>query len=282
MNKPTNPKQTDERPATDRSGYHASNAGGSCIGAEKAAANAIVLKLADKRHTGNGDGPGRNGSMETQQATRDGRFYLPSGFTRHCDQCGAAYVAKRDTSRFCSSVCRVAAHRARHEAGEGQARAAVAVAWLVAIIGLAWFLSPLVSDLAAMRPRLTGAAELGQTAVNQAAPARLIVATPTLAPAAIWPTDQPATAVPAITVTFTDSTGCQNCGTVVPAPWQVTPADPSPSGAELLRIEAAGRVWELTPARLVDCINAQQNGQPTGPTCPPNAATYAGMLGQGR
>ena len=64
----------------------------------------------------------------------------------------------------------------------------------------------------------------------------------------------------------------------------VNQAAPSPSGAgaELLRIEAAGRVWELTPARLVDCINAQQNDQPTGPTCPPNAATYAGMLGQGR
>lgn len=284
MNQQTN-KQTDERPATDPSGYRASNAGGSCIGAEEAAANATVLRLADKPPTGNGGGPGRNGSIETQQATRDGRFYLPAGFTRHCDQCGAAYVAKRDTSRFCSSVCRVAAHRARHEAGEGRAGAAVAVAWLVAIIGLAWFLAPLVSDLASMRPRLAqGAAELGQTAVNQVvpiAPARLVVATPTLAPAAMA-TDQAATAVPDIAVTFTDSTGCQDCGTVVAAPWQVTPADPSPSGAELLRIEAAGRVWELTPARLVDCINAQQNGQPTGPTCPPNAATYAGMLGQGR
>ena len=287
MNKPTNPKQmANERPATAQSGYLASDAAASCIGADVAAASGIVLKRADKPPTVNGDGPGRNGSMETQQTHR---FYLPDGFTRHCDQCGVAYVAKRDTSRFCSSVCRVAAHRARHEAeaGKGQAGTAVAVAWLVAIIGLAWFLAPLVSDLAAMRPRLTGAAELGHTAVNQAAPiapARLVVATPTLAPAAM-PTDQAAAAVPDIAVTFTDSTGCQDCGTVVPAPWQMAPtaaASPSGAGAGLLRIEAAGRVWELTPARLVDCINAQQNDQPTGPTCPPNAATYAGMLGQGR
>ena len=283
MNQQTN-KPTNERAATAQSGYHASNAAASCIGADVAAASAIAAKRADKRHTENGDGPGRNGSIETQQTDRDGRFYLPSGFTRHCDQCDAAYVAKRDTSRYCCGACRVAAHRARHEAGKGQARAAVAVAWLAVIIGLAWFLAPLVSDLAAMRPRL---AQGAAAAVNQAAPiapAAVIVATPTLAPAAM-PTDQAAAAVPDIAVTFTDSTGCQDCGTVVPAPWQMAPtAAPSPSGAgaELLRIEAAGRVWELTPARLVDCINAQQNGQPTGPTCPPNAAKWAGMLGQGR
>lgn len=171
MNKPTN-----ERAATAQSGYHAGNAGGSCIGADVAAASAIAAKHADKRHTENGDGPGRNGSIETQQTHRDGRFYLPSGFTRHCDQCDAAYVAKRDTSRYCCGACRVAAHRARHEAeaGKGQARAAVAVAWLVAIIGLAWFLAPLASDLAAMRPRLQGAA----AAVNQAAPIAPAIPTP--------------------------------------------------------------------------------------------------------
>ena len=281
MNQQTN-KPTNERPATAQSGYLASDAAASCIGADVAAASAIAAKRADKRHTENGDGPGRNGSIETQQTDRDGRFYLPSGFTRHCDQCGAAYVAKRDTSRYCCGACRVAAHRARHEAGKGQARAAVAVAWLAVIIFAAWFLAPLVSDLAAMRPRL---AQGAAAAVNQAAPiapAAVIVATPTLAPAAM-PTDQAAAAVPDIAVTFTDSTGCQDCGTVIPAPWQVTPATPSPiTGAGLLRIEEAGRVWELTPARLVDCINAQQNGQPTGPTCPPNAAKWAGMLGQGR
>ena len=277
MNQQTN-KPTNERAATAQSGYHAGNAGGSCIVAEKAAVKNTVVNRVDKPPTENGANSARNGSMETQQTHR---FYLPDGFTRHCDQCRAAYVAKRDTSRYCCGACRVAAHRARHEAGKGQARAAVAVAWLAVIIGLAWFLAPLVSDLAAMRPRLAQ----GAAAVNQAAPiapAAVIVATPTLAPAAM-PTDQAAAAVPDIAVTFTDSTGCQDCGTVIPAPWQVTPATPSPiTGAGLLRIEEAGRVWELTPARLVDCINAQQNGQPTGPTCPPNAAKWAGMLGQGR
>ena len=278
MNQQTN-KPTNERAATAQSGYHAGNAGGSCIVAEKAAVKNTVVNRVDKPPTENGANSARNGSMETQQTHR---FYLPDGFTRHCDQCRAAYVAKRDTSRYCCGACRVAAHRARHEAGKGQARAAVAVAWLAVIIFAAWFLAPLVSDLAAMRPRL---AQGAAAAVNQAAPiapAAVIVATPTLAPAAM-PTDQAAAAVPDIAVTFTDSTGCQDCGTVIPAPWQVTPATPSPiTGADLLRIEAGGRVWELTPARLVDCINAQQNDQPTGPTCPPNAATYAGMLGQGR
>ena len=278
MNQQTN-KPTNERAATAQSGYLASDAAASCIGADVAAASAIAAKRADKRHTENGDGPGRNGSMETQQTDRDGRFYLPSGFTRHCDQCDAAYVAKRDTSRYCCGTCRVAAHRARHEAeaGKGQARAAVAVAWLAVIIFAAWFLAPLVSDLAAMRPRL---AQGAAAAVNQAAP--IAPAIPTPFPKLGEPTPAP-TAVPDIAVTFTDSTGCQDCGTVIPAPWQVTPATPSPStGAGLLRIEEAGRVWELTPARLVDCINAQQNDQPTGPTCPPNAAKWAGMLGQGR
>ena len=280
MNQQTN-KPTNERAATAQSGYHASNAAASCIGADVAAASAIAAKRADKRHTENGDGPGRNGSIETQQTDRDGRFYLPSGFTRHCDQCDAAYVAKRDTSRYCCGACRVAAHRARHEAGKGQARAAVAVAWLAVIIFAAWFLAPLVSDLAAMRPRL---AQGAAAAVNQAAPIApaAVIVTPPPFPKLGEPTPAP-TAVPDIAVTFTDSTGCQDCGTVIPAPWQVTPATQSPStGAGLLRIEEAGRVWELTPARLVDCINAQQNDQPTGPTCPPNAAKWAGMLGQGR
>ena len=249
MNQQTN-KPTNERAATAQSGYHAGNAGGSCIGAEKAAVKNTVVNRVDKPPTENGANSARNGSMETQQTHR---FYLPDGFTRHCDQCRAAYVAKRDTSRYCCGACRVAAHRARHEAGKGQARAAVAVAWLAVIIFAAWFLAPLVSDLAAMRPRL---AQGAAAAVNQAAP--IAPAIPTPFPKLGEPTPAP-TAVPDIAVTFTDSTG-----------------------AGLLRIEEAGRVWELTPARLVDCINAQQNGQPTGPTCPPNAAKWAGMLGQGR
>ena len=100
---------------TPQSVYHAANAAASCIGADVAAASAIAAKRADKRPTENGANSARNGSMETQQTDRDGSFYLPSGFTRHCDKCGAAYVAKRDTSRYCCGACRVAAHRARHE-----------------------------------------------------------------------------------------------------------------------------------------------------------------------
>ena len=114
MNQQTN-KPTNERAATAQSGYHAGNAGGSCIGAEKAAVKNTVVNRVDKPPTENGANSARNGSMETQQTDRDGSFYLPSGFTRHCDQCGAAYVAKRDTSRYCCGACRVAAHRARHE-----------------------------------------------------------------------------------------------------------------------------------------------------------------------
>lgn len=306
MNKPTNPTRLQaiaKQMADERQTAHAAqgspNSGqintasiavSECHPAGTAV-NASAAMPAETRHTSNGNEKRQMGDA-SQWVTSPGEkrpFVFPVLELALCEHCGALMPVKRNTGpkrkRFCSTACRVAAHRARQEAGEGQARAAVAVAWLVAIIFAAWFLSPLVSDLAAMRPRLAqGAAELGQTAVNQAAPiapARLVVVTPTLAPAAMA-TDQAATAVPDIAVTFTDSTGCQDCGTVVAAPWQVTPADPSPSGAELLRIEAAGRVWELTPARLVDCINAQQNGQPTGPTCPPNAATYAGMLGQGR
>ncbi len=310
MNKPTNPtrlqaiakQMADERQITNAAQSSPNNgltntasiAANECH-PDGTAGNASAAMPAERRPTNNGNGKQPMGDVSQWVTSPSGKraAVFPVLELALCENCGALMPVKRNTGpkrkRFCSTACRVAAHRARHEAeaGEGRAGAAVAVAWLVAIIFAAWFLAPLVSDLAAMRPRLTGAAELGHTAVNQAAPiapARLVVATPTLAPAAIWPTDQAAAAVPDIAVTFTDSTGCQDCGTVVPAPWQMAPtAAASPTaGAGLLKIEAAGRVWELTPARLVDCINAQQNDQPTGPTCPPNAAKWAGMLGQGR
>ncbi len=303
MNKPTNPtrlqviakQMADERQTTNAAQGSPNNgqintasiAASECH-PDGTAVNASAAMPAGTRHTSN-ENEKRPMGDASQWVTSPGEkrpFVFPVLELALCEHCGALMPVKRNTGpkrkRFCSTACRVAAHRARHEAGKGQARAAVAVAWLAVIIFAAWFLAPLVSDLAAMRPRL---AQGAAAAVNQAAPiapAAVIVATPTLAPAAM-PTDQAAAAVPDIAVTFTDSTGCQDCGTVIPAPWQVTPATPSPStGAGLLRIEEAGRVWELTPARLVDCINAQQNDQPTGPTCPPNAATYAGMLGQGR
>lgn len=156
---------------------------------------------------------------------------------------------------------------------------------VLAIIGLAailWVLRPFIT------PLLGGMLQPGQTAVS---PSGVIIVTPTLAPnapaagqggqTAVSPASL-ATAVPDIAVTFTDSDGCQNCGTVVPAPWQVAPAATSPAGAGLLRIEAGGRVWDVTAVQLVDCINAQENGLRTGPACPPNAKQYAGLLGQGR
>lgn len=98
--------------------YHVSNAGGSCIGADVAAAKSFAAKHAAKLPTGNGGGKNKRNktgalrSIETQHDTHNGRFYIPTGFTRLCDSCGREYVAKRDTSRFCSSRCRVAAHRA--------------------------------------------------------------------------------------------------------------------------------------------------------------------------
>ena len=152
---------------------------------------------------------------------------------------------------------------------------------ILSIIGLAailWVLRPFIA------PIIGSLLQPGQTAVSPA----VIIVTPTLAPnapaagqggqTAVSPASL-ATAVPNIAVTFNDSTGCQNCG-----PWEVAPAATSPTstGAGLLRIEAAGRVWEVTAVQLVDCINAQENGLRTGPTCPPNAKQHAGLLGQGR
>lgn len=156
--------------------YPASNAAASCIGADGAAEKSIVVNRVDKPPTGNGGGQPRNGSMETQQATRNGRFYLPSGFTRNCDHCKQPYTAKRDTSRFCSSVCRVNSHRARHEAGGGRVMTFI---WLAVVVAVAWFLWPLANDLAAVRPRLP------QAAVNQAGQG--VTLQPTQTPATFAP-----------------------------------------------------------------------------------------------
>jgi hypothetical protein len=94
---------------TDPSAYHANNAESSCIEGEKAAGKNIAAKHADKLPTGNEESKkqGRNGSIETQH------FYIKAGFSRNCDHCGNEYIAKRNTSKFCSRRCRVNAHRAR-------------------------------------------------------------------------------------------------------------------------------------------------------------------------
>jgi hypothetical protein len=103
------------------------------------------------------------------------------------------------------------------------------------------------------------------------------IATPTLAQFAPV---QPATVATAVPVFG----GVVEPAPVIVAATAVPPrADVAAAAAVgMLRIEAAGKAYELTGERLVDCINAQENGQRTGPTCPPNAKQYAGMLGQGR
>ena len=73
----------------------------------------IATKRADKQPTENGEKKPRYGDMVTQHANDNGRYYIPSGFTRNCNHCGQEYTAKRDTSKFCTRRCRVAAHRAR-------------------------------------------------------------------------------------------------------------------------------------------------------------------------
>jgi hypothetical protein len=112
---------------------------------------------------------------------------------------------------------------------------------VLAIIGLAailWVLRPFIT------PLLGGMLQPGQTAVS---PSGVIIVTPTLAPnapaagqggqTAVSPASL-ATAVPDIAVTFTDSDGCQNCGTVVPAPWQVAPAALAKKSAGRSRLHA--------------------------------------------
>lgn len=49
----------------------------------------------------------------------------------------------------------------------------------------------------------------------------------------------------------------------------------------LLHIEANGRIYELAPDRLADCIEAQQQGRRVGPQCPANPSQYGALLGQG-
>ncbi len=141
--------------------------------------------------------------------------------------------------------------------------------YAVVLVALAWFLAPLVSDLAAMRPRLTGS-----TAVNQVTvPGAVVpVAAPVLLPTPTLAATATAVAPGGLVVTFSDSVALPSA---VASPT-------SSSGVGLLLIEAGGRAWQVTAVQLVDCINAQENGLRTGPTCPPNAKQYVGMLGQGR
>ena len=109
------------QPATsDRTGYLASSAAGPCIKDAKAAVKNTAARPAGRQHIENGGASGQNdrryGSMETQQTTRNSdQWYDPSGRVRTCDHCGREYVAKRSTSRYCASKCRVAAYKKRRK-----------------------------------------------------------------------------------------------------------------------------------------------------------------------
>ena len=72
-----------------------------------------AMKLADRQHGANGKNQPRNGDMNATQAVTGAHFYVKSGYDRTCDHCGRPYTAKRDTSRFCHSRCRVNFHRAQ-------------------------------------------------------------------------------------------------------------------------------------------------------------------------
>ena len=134
-------------------------------------------------------------------------------------------------------------------------------AWLPGVINAVWNQSAVSAQGQGQQPAQTWA-----------------VATPTLAQFA--PTAEPlavATAVP-VFGGVAESAPVIVAATAVPPRVDVAAA----AGAAMLHITAGGREYNLTGERLVDCINAQENGQRTGPTCPPNAKQYAGMLGQGR
>jgi hypothetical protein len=66
----------------------------------------IVTRPADRQPTDSvNDRPagGRYADMQTQQPTH---WYDRAGRERRCDFCGRDYLAKRSSSRFCSSYCR--------------------------------------------------------------------------------------------------------------------------------------------------------------------------------
>lgn len=97
---------------TNQNEYHVPHVENKSIQGETGGEN-IAQKHVDKQPTESDENKPRYGDMVTQHANDNGRFYIPSGFTRNCDHCEQPYTAKRDTSKFCTRRCRVAAHRAR-------------------------------------------------------------------------------------------------------------------------------------------------------------------------
>lgn len=57
-------------------------------------------------------------TLATGKRNSGGTWYDKNGRERLCDWCRQPYVAKRSTSRFCSSNCRWHAHQQRHNDSE--------------------------------------------------------------------------------------------------------------------------------------------------------------------
>ncbi|RME05115.1 MAG: hypothetical protein D6816_09240 [Bacteroidetes bacterium] len=113
----TNRQQVDNQNQTQGLNVsHASTAGNSSPQDAGDGVN-TAPKHVDRQPTGNGENCERYGDMVTQHVTQNGskpgQRYIPEGFTRNCDHCGREYLAKRETSRFCGAVCRVAFWRAK-------------------------------------------------------------------------------------------------------------------------------------------------------------------------
>lgn len=141
----------------------------------------------------------------------------------------------------------------------------------IAFIALViWFLAPaLFPQLSAAWATVTEERDNWVDTIKPKAPA-VIVATPTLAPAAPEAAPVQATAVP------------QPQTAAIPAtmvPVIVNEVQPAPEQAGPMVNIAAGTVTEAQAQFLADCAYGQGTGARVSPNCPANAAA---MLGQGR
>ncbi len=80
-------------------------AGGSCRPAEMAGADTVATPASSEQHAC--DAPGA--SLSVSPDTVAIRLPIPNvsaDKSQHCEQCGAAFVARRPWARFCSVYCR--------------------------------------------------------------------------------------------------------------------------------------------------------------------------------
>jgi len=201
-------------------------------------------------------------------------YRFPVLETAVCEHCGAEMPVKRNAGakrkRFCSGACRVAAYRQRRQAAAGEAGGGKVIVFLIlALLVAIWFVWPSIQaarvSLAGQAARLTvnQVQPMGETAVSLPG---LVATVGAMAAPETAVTNQAAPELP------------QVAATAVPPRVDVA----ATAGASMLHITANGREYNLTGEQLVDCVNAQQNGRRTGPSCPPSASNYLGMLGQGR